>query len=494
VATEPVEVSAPLAKEMPLGDLPQKQASFSFGLLAEQLPQPVQAFTFAADRDTVLVCEAGTRLHFKAHSLVTKAGTPPQGKVALRVREYYDLADMVLGNLNTTSHGALLESAGMLQIEASASGEPLGLHPRRPLAIEMPTKQAAKPGMQVFYSQDHEQGTNWQVARKGAQVWAPPARRARPATILTTTTVTNFRPIYREVYARQGQGDQQTLAKESLGQVPTPDQGRDDLLDTLTIGLQVDLDGNIQSAKWLGGTGYAQDAKLTTKGSHFSLAAMRRVQSRQLKGEEHTRYELTLHSPTFKHTIGLRDKDLRQLLQHKKGWRKKAPVELVIRQAYYKMVTWIKGEVYDYSPNSNPNSMVQLQTDTLYNEAAAAQSYYALAATQLGWINVDRFTGGSGRRVDFAVEADRQTDVKVIFTRLNAVACWTVAQNATTKLFQNMPTNERVTVIAVRMVGQKLELAVAKAQVTAKGLTEPLQFQEMADGPALKKAVALALK
>jgi hypothetical protein len=459
-------------------------------LLAEQMPQPVQAFTFAANRDTVLVCEAGTRLHFKAHSLVTKAGTPPQGKVALRVREYYDLADMVLGNLNTTSHGALLESAGMPQIEASASGEPLGLHPRRPLAIEMPTKQATKPGMQVFYSQDHEQGTNWQVARTGAQVWTPRVR-ARPATILTTTTVTNFRPIYREVYARQGQGNQQTLAKESLGQVPTPDQDRDDLLDTLTIGLQVDLDGNIQSAKWLGGTGYAQDAKLTTRGSHFSLAAMRRVQSRQLKGEEHTRYELALSSPTFKYTIGLRDKDLRQLLQAKKGWRKKAPVELVIRQAYYKKVTRHSDVYYDFVGNS---TMIQSRTDTLYNNWAAAQSYYALAATQLGWINVDRFTGGSGRRVDFAIAADKHTDVKVIFTRLNAVACWTVAQNATTKLFQGMPTNEKVTVIAVRMIGQKLELAVAKAEVTAKGLTEPLQFQEMADGQALKKAVALALK
>ncbi|MFV0591915.1 MAG: hypothetical protein ACK5M7_11070 [Draconibacterium sp.] len=78
-----------------------------------------QVFIINADKDTTLICEEGTSIEIKAHSFVTEnSGNKIVGEVRINVQEYYKTPDIVLAGLSTTSGDNLLETGGMLHVEA----------------------------------------------------------------------------------------------------------------------------------------------------------------------------------------------------------------------------------------------------------------------------------------------------------------------------------------------------------------------------------------
>lgn len=110
-------------------------------------------------RDTIIICKEGTKLKIKANSF-TYAGTDQlaTGTIKLEATEYYQLSDILLANLTTTSNGQLLETGGMLFLEAR-SGEQL-LELNKDIAIEIPTENK-KDDMLLFTGQETNQGINW---------------------------------------------------------------------------------------------------------------------------------------------------------------------------------------------------------------------------------------------------------------------------------------------------------------------------------------------
>ena len=95
--------------------------------LINKAPQP---FVINTNRDTTITCKEKTKLVIKANSFLDSNNITVKGPIDLKVTEYYKLSDIVLANLSTQSDGQLLETGGMLYIQAFKGNELLKLKPK----------------------------------------------------------------------------------------------------------------------------------------------------------------------------------------------------------------------------------------------------------------------------------------------------------------------------------------------------------------------------
>lgn len=107
----------------------------------------------------------GTILTFPPACLVDEMGNPVTSPVQIELRECYKMKDMLFSNLSTTSSDMILETGGMVYVQATCNGKPLHLMATHPIMIEMPTKEKQK-GMELFYGEKRPASgvMNWRVA------------------------------------------------------------------------------------------------------------------------------------------------------------------------------------------------------------------------------------------------------------------------------------------------------------------------------------------
>ncbi|MFZ1686676.1 MAG: OmpA family protein [Flavobacteriales bacterium] len=117
-----------------------------------------QTFNIDPNSELTITTAAGARLQLPALALLDADGRPVKGSVQLNVTDALDL-DVILGHaLSTRSGDQLIETAGMLKIEAVGSdGAALSLDPSKPITVTLPGTEQ-KDGMQLFVSQD---GSDW---------------------------------------------------------------------------------------------------------------------------------------------------------------------------------------------------------------------------------------------------------------------------------------------------------------------------------------------
>ena len=132
--------------------------------LYRQQEKPMQIFTFLPQKDTVFTGQEGTKIFIPANAFVSeKTGKPVNGLVQLKLREYYSLADMLLANLATKSGADLLETGGMVQLEAFAGTEKLKIKEGNSITLSFPTT-SPKPNMQLFNGAWQNGQVNWVTA------------------------------------------------------------------------------------------------------------------------------------------------------------------------------------------------------------------------------------------------------------------------------------------------------------------------------------------
>ncbi|MBJ6368223.1 energy transducer TonB [Snuella sedimenti] len=129
------------------------------------LQRTPQSISINTERDTTVICKEGTKLTIKANSFINAQGLPIKGVVDLEVTEFYKLEDMLLANLSTTSKGKLLETGGMLYIEAKKANAKLVLKKNANMEIAFPT-QNKKAGMQLFSGEWQDGHINWELQKE----------------------------------------------------------------------------------------------------------------------------------------------------------------------------------------------------------------------------------------------------------------------------------------------------------------------------------------
>lgn len=125
------------------------------GSLRDSLAQPLaQKYTIDTDQDQLIEGQKGGRFLLPASSFVNAAGEDVTGLVDIELTECYSLGDMISMGLTTTAQDRILESGGMLQINAYQNGEKLQLKSGSAIASAVPTTEF-RQDMSLFYGQAH---------------------------------------------------------------------------------------------------------------------------------------------------------------------------------------------------------------------------------------------------------------------------------------------------------------------------------------------------
>lgn len=133
--------------------------------LYKKLEQKEQVFCISPKGDTTLRLEQGTLVYFPPMAF----GNRTDKCIEIRAKEIYKKSDMILENLSTTSNGRLLESAGMIYLEARSNDQPIELAPDKEALIFLPT-ETLRPDMQAFNGtrDPHTDNMNWEATGRPA--------------------------------------------------------------------------------------------------------------------------------------------------------------------------------------------------------------------------------------------------------------------------------------------------------------------------------------
>ena len=121
-----------------------------------------QRFTIPAGEGRVISGKAGTRVWIGPDQFRSADGQPLRDDITIVLTEAYSYQNMLGEGLSTLSGGQLLETGGMINLQAMANGRELQLAEGRQLVIGMPTAEQLD-GMQLFTATSDPTGAvdNW---------------------------------------------------------------------------------------------------------------------------------------------------------------------------------------------------------------------------------------------------------------------------------------------------------------------------------------------
>lgn len=119
---------APAQDSLPEGDINE---------LYSLLKTPAQEYCIDLARDTFLVGNKGTIIHYKANTI--KRANLSCKCFTLNLNEYFDNSELIINNLTTTSDGQLLESGGMIKLDGYCDGKKYELKPGEFFTVMVPS-------------------------------------------------------------------------------------------------------------------------------------------------------------------------------------------------------------------------------------------------------------------------------------------------------------------------------------------------------------------
>ncbi len=120
-----------------------------------------QFISVSAKEDNIVEGNNGTIITIPKGAFINASGEVIEDSVMIELAEAYDLDEMILSNLTTTSNGEALETGGMVFFNVTSNGEQLKVNPDNPVYIEVPTSDK-KPGMMAYAGERDKNGNmNW---------------------------------------------------------------------------------------------------------------------------------------------------------------------------------------------------------------------------------------------------------------------------------------------------------------------------------------------
>jgi hypothetical protein len=116
-----------------------------------------QYFNVSTKIDTVIVGKKGTRVNVFSESFDAL-----DDSIRIELKEYYSFPDMVIGGLNSVSNGRILETDGMIYLDAvSLSGKSLGSKLNKQWVVQLPLTNQE---MKLFYGKYRGEELNWEIS------------------------------------------------------------------------------------------------------------------------------------------------------------------------------------------------------------------------------------------------------------------------------------------------------------------------------------------
>lgn len=127
----------------------------------QQTIVPSQNFKLNANIDNVVEGENGTILIMPKGCFKNSKGEIVTEQIKVELSEALSVEEMLLSNLTTTSDGKLLETDGMIYINATVNGEQLTINKENPIHIEIPTNKRKAEMMAYKGIRDEDGNMNW---------------------------------------------------------------------------------------------------------------------------------------------------------------------------------------------------------------------------------------------------------------------------------------------------------------------------------------------
>lgn len=120
------------------------------------LSEPTQIFLLKADSTNVLLGKHGTKIEIKPNSFVKKDGSKPSNNIKFELKEFYTKSQMILNSLSTITNERLLETGGMIYINAVSNKDTLVL--KNQIRVYFPNRFDLK---EANYFKSDNDGASW---------------------------------------------------------------------------------------------------------------------------------------------------------------------------------------------------------------------------------------------------------------------------------------------------------------------------------------------
>lgn len=119
-----------------------------------------QDFQIQPDRDTTLIGANGTVLRIYKNSFVDENGNTINAPINIELKEALNPIDIVNANLTTTSNGKLLQTGGMIYLDATCENKSLHIANSTSIGVIVPSEKF-ESDMKIFKGEETNNGINW---------------------------------------------------------------------------------------------------------------------------------------------------------------------------------------------------------------------------------------------------------------------------------------------------------------------------------------------
>lgn len=361
-----------------------------------------QQFTIDNSKDTILTCMEGTKITIPANAFINKRTGMPGGIfVSVNVKEYYSNADIILAGLSTRSGNDMLETGGMIHVDAIANNESCILKTGKQLKIFFPYT-VYKENMQLFKGEMHKGHIDWVLPKEAESVCEPDT---------DTNIVYDFITVQEQ--AEFGE-DVSALHNYIRSNIKYP---------------QAAIDSCIK------GKVYVQ----------FYIEPNGQVNNICIRRGVHP----------------LLDQEAMRMVAGMPKWKPAKQNGRSVRQRYIIPVNFlITGCPPYWSAYTQAYYQKMLDTTNVNKSTLHELNGYVMQASDLGWINCDRFVDRT--KTELMVSNENNTDewsARMVFKNIRSVMPADFSTQGEI-CFRNVPTNEPVIIIAFKRRQGKTYMAV----------------------------------
>jgi len=421
-----------------------------------------QVISFNASEDYKVILKEGTEISIPANAFInSKTQKEVTGKVSLEVTEYYKLSDMLLADLSTKSDDQILETGGMLYIEAKKDNSNLKLKPGKELEIVFNNK--GKKDMQLFNGDKANGVMNWILPESTEIITGQFKSTSQEVSLSSeyyenTGSYSNFELL--DVMPRHPNcepGDNEQL-KQCFNEEITKFVARK---FNYEIGERLNLTTkeNIYVSFEIDSRGNIGNIEARSKYDALAAEAIRVLElfPKVVPGKKNSRYV----------TVKYRFPIVYRIL----GSENSTPVTRTSRMIVQQDSALIIGNKKEVQKEIEEKPISEVSKSDLER--------YTLSTTQLGWINCDRFINSRKSKIKYNINISNAEDanVKLIFKSISSI----LPSRASNGFydFGLVPVNEEVILLGIKKKGDKIFLGLKESRIRATSEEQDIGFKEV---------------
>ncbi|MBC3845641.1 hypothetical protein H8K90_04580 [Winogradskyella echinorum] len=399
----------------------------SFLKSVEQAPQSI---SINSEENFEMTLKEGTKISIPKDAFIdVKTGKSVSGEIDLKIKEYYKLSDILLANLSTKSDDRLLETGGMLYIEANKNGSKLKLKPEKELRIVFNNR--GKENMQLFEGEKIDDNINWVLSNE-------------VETNVTDELIGEFEEVNPVAVSL-------TEVPFQIKDIPTykgcEEKTNDCTLNKIREHVSRKFDTDIiEELNISGRKRISTIIKFDEKGNVFEVVTSNL-------------------EPLLEEEVNRVLMDLPQMIPAKKNGKAIAS-QLLLPITLSDGIDELIGVKSDSA------------TIVLNSKLGAVDNGYTLNSPKLGWINCDRFVRSKKRKIKYKLKIKdaEGANVKMIFKSISSVLPSKRINEDYS--FGEIPLDEDVILLAIKKKGEKLFIGMK--DVTTKQISGiDLDFKEV---------------